>query len=1066
MRTSRLTVLALPWIAGSALAEPGAFLAQPDVHGDHVVFTREGDLWLGALSTGKAKRLTRHEGIETRARFSPDGRTIAFTGQYEGTNQLYVMPVDGGLPKRVTNHLATALLEGWTPDGQNLLYTSPDWNFSYKPYLAPLAGGTRDLPIQYLGQGGFDATGAKLAFTRWPTVSGGAWFRYQGGAKNEIWVGDLTALRFTKAFSADGACQFPRWVGDRIYFVREENATFSVGSIRPDGKDYKRHAGPYPVEVFDLETDGKSLVYVKGNELERLDLGSGRTSKVEFDLNSDLIHTKPFKANAAAFVGGLSIGPTGKRVMLEARGQILSVPAKEGAVEHILGRSGVRYELPTLSPDGSKLAYVSDETREQQVYVADKDGKNPVQITKDGGRQLDSIKWSPDGKWLAIGDSESRLRLIKADGSEERLVTTARREITALAHSFSPDSKWLAFVDQKPWVQQSILRVHLHNIEAGTSHPVSDGFFSENAPAFSRDGKFLVMLSRRSVAPEYDALYSQLASNAKDEVFLVALRKSVKSPFLQENDEEPVKKAEEKPAEKPADKPAEETGIDLDGIGKRIIKVPLPAGLYTQVEMVGNRVIAAGDGAIHFYDIAAKRAGRIISGQAFELSADGKKLLVAGGGFRVVDVTATDLPPTTPAINLAPIKVDVDPVKEWEQIFWDAWRLCRDYFYVRNLHGADWDAIGRKYAAMLPHVRARNELTELIRWMQAELSAGHSFRAAPANPPVSTAVAQGYLGIATEAADGYHRVTRVYDGMGLGNASPLAEVGVGVEPGTYLISVAGVPATSDSDYTLALGDKVGQVVAVQVNDKPSKEGARTVYVRAISATNQRTLWAMDEVKLRKEAVDKMSGGKVGYMFLPAMGDPDYGLFTQFWFPQLDKEAILIDIRGNNGGYIGGVLVNILRKETYMRRSQRNSVEAGTRYHDSFEGHLGVIINEESYSDGEGFPNRFKHAGLGPLIGKRTFGALVGSAPMWPLVDGGGIQVPRYGNWRDNEGWVVEGPGVPPDIEVDSDPNDYARGIDTQLTKAVEEMMKRIAAKPIQRPVQPADPTTAKTRGGG
>lgn len=1073
--------LALSLVVASVQAEIGAFLAQPDIHGDQVVFTREGDLWLASIASGKATRLTRHDGVESRARFAPDGRTLAFTAQYEGVNQVYTMPVAGGAPVRLTTHLSTALVQAWKPDGSGILYTSFDAFGDYRGYEVDAKGGVPvELPLQALGQGGFGASATRLVFTRFPAVSGGAWFRYQGGAKNDLWVGDLAAKSFRKVYEAKSQSQYPQWVGDRIYFVKEDNATFSVCSVTPDGRDLKRHAGPYDVEVMDLETDGQKLIYVKGNGLETFDIKTGKVQELALDLVSDRLHARPTKVNAAAFTGSASMTPTGKRLLLEARGQIVSVPAKEGETRVVLAKPGVRYRLPVVSPDGAKLAYISDETRENQVYVCETDGSKPVPITKDGGRQIDSIKWSPDGKWLAIGDSELRLRLIRSDGTDERLVTTARREITALPHSFSPDSKWLVFQDQKPWSQQYLNRINLYDIEGGKSHVVSDGMYADSVPAFSRDGKWLVFVSWRTFSPQYDEIYSQLSSGRQPEVYLLALRKDTPSPFLPENDEEPKKEepkkaegeakpAETKPADtKPADekKPEDKKGPDLDGLYRRIVKVPLPPGQYSQVDMVGSRVLAAGDGSISFYDLTAKRAGKVIAGSSFDVSADGKKLLVTGGGgFRIVDVSGTDLPPTTPTVNYASLKLDVDPAKEWEQMYWDAWRLCRDYFYVRNMHGADWNAIGEKYAKYLPQVRSRSELTELIRWLQAELSIGHSFRAQPPNPPTMGATVPAFLGVETKPEGGYHRITRIYDGDGL-IEGPLAALGLNVSEGAYLLEIAGRKLSGSGDPNALLLDKAGQTISIKVNDKASEEGARTIYVKPVSAAAHRALWQRDEVRRNREYVAQKSGGKVGYVFLAAMGDPDYADFTRQYFAQIDKEAIVVDIRGNSGGYIGGVLAKLLAKKPTLRRSQRNSLEASTRYHDAFEGHLCLIIDEKAYSDGEGFPTRFRYQKLGPLIGKRTYGALVGSAPMWPLVDGGGIQVPRYGNWRDGEGWQVEGTGVVPDIEVENDPNNWARGKDDQLDRAVDEMLKRIREKPIQRPVQPADPVTAKTRGGG
>jgi tricorn protease len=1052
-----LTLASLAFAACSAIADEGAFLLAPDIHGDRVVFTREGDLWLGDLGNGQARRLTRHAGIETRARFSPDGSKIAFQGQYDGGgSQVYVMPTEGGIPQRVTNRINAAIIEDWTPDGRKLLCRGPGPEFVSQPFMVPAAGGPEEpLPIERLGMGQMGPDG-RLAFCRYADISGGAWFRYQGGSRNDIWVGDLTTLSFRKVFESKTQAQFPQWIGDRVFFVHENDATWTVNSVAGSGGGAKRHTSPSSDVVYDLQSDGKRLIYVRGNGLEVYDPAANQTLPVKLTLNSDRIHMREMRVDVAPGVESYSITPTGKRIMVESRGQIINVPAKEGEVRVWKAMPGVRLQKPEMSPDGKKVAYVSDETREQQVYVADADGSNAKAVTKDGERQIATLQWSPDSQWLAVGDSESRIRLVKADGSEDFEVARARRSMVPLTHRFSPDSKWLVYVEEKPWTWQQVNVISMIEIGTKTRHQVTSGRFRDDYPSFSSDGKYLVYASYRSLPFTADNILSQLNSAPAAMLVLVPLAKTTPSPFRPRNEEEGV--TPEKPSE---DKTLK---IDFDGIKDRLIMVPGVSAEITQVEMVGDRIIYAAGSAINFYDVTPRAGGTITPGGFFQVSADGKSLMISGP--RVVPIAGKDLPAAAGAVSYQGFKLDVNPAKEWEQIFWDAWRLCRDYFYVRNMHGVDWKAVGDKYAKLLPHVRARNELTELIRWMQAELSVGHSFRVDPqifVAPPAST---PAYLGIETKADGGFHRITHLYDGDGMMTGSPLLEPGHGVGVGSYIVSVNGQPATATMDWRELLRDRAGQIVSLGVNTRASAEGAKTIYVRPHSAAVERSLWERDTVKKRRLVVDQRSGGKVGYIYLGGMVDPDMEEFMLQYLGQLDKEALIVDIRENNGGYISAILVNLLKKETYLRRSERNSQEAGSRYHDAFEGHLCMLINEDSYSDGEGGPTNWRYAKLGPLIGKRTYGALVGSAPAWPLVDGGAIQVPRYGNYREDTGWVVEGPGVAPDIEVENDPNLWAKGTDAQLERAIKEMMDRIAKKPIKRPVQPPDPTWGKTRGGG
>lgn len=1040
----------------AAMAEPGHFFSTPDIHGDKVVFSREGDIWIGNLVGGEARRLTRAEGLETKPRFSPDGTQIAFQGQYEGSTQVYVMAVAGGIPARITNRLNSAVLDDWTPDGRKLLCRAPGPFYVPEAFLVPAAGGAEELlPLEKMGMGSLNKNNV-LAFCRFGDISGGAWFRYEGGSRNDIWTGDLSTKSFRKVFESKTQAQYPQWVGDRIYFVHEENATWAIKSVDGKGGGVKRHTAPSDEVIFDLQTDGKNLIFTRGTRAEILDSDGDKVVPLSLDLNSDLLHARPKRVDVGAITSA-SVTPTGKRVLGETRGQIISIPTKEGETRLWKSYPGARLRYPSVSPDGKKVAYVSDETKEQQVYVSDADGNAPKAITNDSGRQLDMITWSPTNDWLALGDSESRLRLVKADGSDDREVSRAKRSISAMTHSFSPDGKWLVFVEQMPWTNQYVSRIMVHNIAENKTTAITSGRFRDDSPSFSSDGKWISFVSYRDPNSAADDVFSQLNSNVRGILMLIPLDKSTPSPLRAKNTEE----GQTPPAEQPAaDKT---TKIDFDGIERRMMTLPLPSDTYTQVDVLGDRVIFCNGSQIGFFDFSSKSSGVLTPGQGYIISGDGKNLLIPA--WRVVPVAGRDLPANAGAISPAGFKLDLDPPKEWEQIFWDAWRLCRDYFYVRNMHGVDWNAVGVKYAALLPQVRSRNELTELIRWMQAELSAGHSFRQEPALFANSNPTVPAYLGCQTVADGGFHRITRIFDGDGLIPPSPLMEPGHNVSEGDYILAVNGKDTPSTVDWREHLRDRVSQIVSLTVNTRPSKEGARTIYLRPINAAAERTLWERDTVKKRREYVDKASQGKIGYIFLSGMVDPDMDDFILQYLGQLNKEAIIVDIRGNNGGYISAVLVNILAKETYLWRSQRNSQEPSTRYTDSFEGHLCMLINEGSYSDGEGGPTNWRYAKLGPLIGTRTYGALVGSAPMWPLVDGGGIQVPRYGNYREDAGWVVEGPGVKPDIEVENDPNEWAKGRDSQLDRAIAEMLARIAKNPVKRPVQPADPVTGGTRGG-
>jgi len=1063
----------------------GAFLRMPDLHGDRVAFVCEDDLWIGSLSGGTAVRLTRDAGAETYPRFSPDGKTLAYTAEYDGRPEIYTIPVSGGAPRRVTYRNDSLQLLDWTPDGQSLVFRSNLFIGGTPVYTVPAAGGyAKRLPLEMGSHLSYAPDGKRFAFTRFRRDFA-AWFRYEGGMKNDIWVGDPAALAFRKVYHTTGSNEYPVWAESGICFASDSPEGFTLTSIQPDGKGAKRLAGPYDLEIRNVQTDGKRVIYEKGLGLEVYDPAAGKTAPVRLDLSSDLIHARPFLTPAARSVTFAHLGPTGKRVLVETRGQIVSLPAKDGDVRVVLAKPGVRYRLAFLSPDARRLAYISDETREQQLYVADAEGANPRALTSDRNRQLVGLEWSPDSKWLALTDSETRLRLVEvATGAETEVARGAWWSGPSFA--FSPDSRWLAYTEMDRATSFSSLV--LYEIASGGKTPVGAGMTDDYAPAFSPDGKWLAFLSRRNVEPRFDGFLNQLTTENPTRVYLLALKKETRSPFLPESDEEkPQPEAADKPAEtkdaKPAEKPAAQPAaieIDGDGLAERFIEVPVAAANYTSLAMAGDRIFmlaprsAPNSGAaLTYYDIKAKKAGAVAENLGgFQVSGDGKKLLLSGVGgqgagpvLRVVDITAADVKATDPAVDFAGFMLRINPQAEWENMYWDAWRLIRDYFYVANLHGADWPAVGKKYAALLPSVRSRGELNELLRWMLAELNISHAHavggdRRVEARPLPTPA----FLGIDVEPdPSGFYKISRILRGEGFSEAerSPLAAPGVNVAEGHYLIEVAGVPAKEGEDFLQGLVGRAGQVVTVKVNDRPTPEGARTVRVRPIA--NERRLRYLEWVKGRRDYVRKAAQGRLGYIHLNAMGDADMADFIRQYFPQRGREAMVMDLRFNGGGYISTFVINVLKQRVAAYFNQRANPQPWTRQSEFFSGPMACLINEFSGSNGEEFPHHFRSLGLGPLIGRRTWGGEVGSDPGWPLADGGLVYVPNYGAWTPKDGWIIEGKGVSPDYDVESDPNAWARGKDPQLDKTIDLLLAELKKNPVPRPVQPPDPVRVRPR---
>ena len=1022
----------------------------PDIHGNTVVFTNEGDLWLGDLVSGKAHRLTSDAGVESNPAFSPDGRSIAFVGEYDGDRQAYVISVDGGVPRRLTNVSNFRIVAGWTPDGQNIVFRRSQSPTPYGYFTVPVSGGVpTKLPLEFashvwMGQGG-DFTFTR--FNRWNM----SWFRYIGGMQNQIWTSRHG--KFSQITNIAGTNEYPVWIGHRIYFANEQNAKFRLMSVPEDGGTPKVELAESPVEIREFSTDGSKLIFERGTRVEIFDPATHVSTPLKLDLASDQIHTRERTIPAERNLGASSISPTGKRAFVESRGQILSLPVDEGEARVWKAKAGVRYRSPVMSPDAKSVAYFSDQSGEMQLYVAAADGSGEKAVTTDKARQLVKLTWAPNSKSILVYDSHMRLRLIDVATGTEKLVATTSQSWTQPPADFSPDSKWIAYVNVRP---VTLFRsVFLYEVATGKSTEVSNGRSDDSNVAFSSDGQFLAVLTRRNLAVSDDPVLNQLDFGPLTIPVLLPLRKDVADPFVLKDvseDAKPEKKEDKKP----------EFKIDLDGLYDRRIELPVGASNYGDIAMKGSKVYLVDGDTIRAFDIAAKALSEFAKGGQLTFSADNSKLFLATGpNMRVVDLASGAPKP----VSFGRLRLTVNPTAEWKQIFWDAWRVLRDYFYVSNMHGLDWKAIGDKYSAFLPSVRSRDELDELIRWMQAEIGSSHQYLDPGDNQDSKARISSASLGVDLVAdVSGYYRISHIVRGDGYRTAdrSPLLGPGKDVREGMYIVSVAGAPVRVGDDPYASLVGRAGQIVSVEVNDKPTSVGAKTILVRTLGDENR--MRYLEWVESNRKYVEKISNGRVGYIHVGAMEPGDMQDFVKQYFAQRDKEAILFDDRFNNGGYVQEYINKILGSRLSGFFNMRDSALPWTRQGDYFMGPMACLINEFDISCGEEFPYRFKQLKLGPLVGRRTMGGEVGSDPGWPMVDGGAVFVPNYGFWNPEKGWQIEGRGVEPDIDVPSDPAAFVKGTDPQLDKGVEVLLSELAKHPINRGVEP--PAKDRVKNGG
>lgn len=1029
------------------------FLRFPDIHHEQITFTNEGDIWVGNWRTGDAKRLTADAGYERDPSFSPDGKWITYSAEYDGTRQAFIIPSMGGVPKKLTSLDGVRTVTGWTQDGKSVVVRLTGFPTNYRYVTVPVAGGLpKELPLEFashVSMGGAVGDFAFTRFNRWNM----AWFNYIGGMANQIWL--RKAGSFKELTNLPGTSEYPIWLKDRIYFANEQKAKFSLMSVSVAGGKPRVEIEASPLEIRELSTDGEKLVFEKGTEVVVYDPASKSQKPLEIAIASDLIHMQRHQVASDKVIGNVSVTPTGKRVLVESRGQILSLPVGEGEAKVWQAKSGVRYRTPSMSPDAKLIAYFSDEAREMNLYVANADGTGERQITHEKNGQLVYYVWSPDSKSILLYDSKMRIRLLDIAAGTEKLIRTANMAWAMPQSSFSPDSRYIATTAISGPTMFG--QVELYDTKTDKTEIVSDKLTSDAAAEFSRDGNYLILLSSRNLLPEWDMILNQLNTSNPVIALLVPLRSDVPNPLAPKDGSESVRTEEKNADEKKPDekKPdAEKPGIEFDGFMDRRIELPIPPGKWRQISMFEGKVIAADGEKISTLDLATKAITDLASKSGFSVSADAKKLLVAEGPkIRVIDIESG----APKAVSFGGLRLTVEPEKEWENIFWDAWRNLRDYFYVANMHGVDWKAIGDRYAKFLPNVHAREDLDELIRWMQAELGSSHQYNETGDRGDIKTRLVSGGLGIdIAEDPSGFYKITKLIRGDRFRTAdrSPLLNANPKVTEGMFLIEVAGIPATVGSDPFENLLGRAGQVVTVKVNSKPTKEGALTILVKPVeSEVRMRKLeWAEQN---RKYVAEK-SNGRIGYIYVGSMVEIDMRDFIVQFFAQRDKEAIVFDDRFNSGGNVQEAINRILSSRLSGFFNMRDSKLPWSRQQDFFNGPMACLINEFDISCGEEFPHRFRDLKLGPLIGRRTMGGEVGSDPGWSLIDGGNLFVPNYGFWTPGKGWEIEGRGVEPDIDVPSDPTAFAEGRDPQLDKAIEVLLKKLPAMKPPLPQQPKD----------
>ena len=1088
-----------PWLLGgiAALAlqaEEARLLRFPSLNGNRVVFTYAGDLYTVSVQGGVARRLTSDpKGFEMFARFSPDGKTLAFTGQYDGNTEVYVMPSEGGEPRRLTY---TATLErddvsdrmgpnnivmAWK-DNETVVYRSRrnHWNpFKGELTLARLSGGVPEtLPVPRGGWCSFSPDGRQMAYNR-VFREFRTWKRYRGGQADEIWLHDFGTGQTTRLTTDPAQDIFPMWHGDQMYFVSEREESHQANLYVMDMKTRKpRRLTEFTEFAVKFPSMGDTgIVFENGGYLYRLDFQTEKAVRIPVEIHEDMAIGRGGLRDVSKEITTYEIAPDGARGLIGARGDVFTVPAKNGATRNLTQSPGVHERNAVWSPDGKWIAYVSDQSGGDEVWIRPQEGSGePRALTSGADTYKYEIAWSPDSKRIAWTDKLNRLQFVEV---ESKQVTPVAQSDAFEIRDFvwSPDSQWLAYT--QPEVRR-FANIYLYGLAQKNQVQVTDGWFDVGSPEFSSDGKYLFFVSERSFNPSYGQTEWNHTYSDMERIYLVTLAAATKSPLAPKSDE--VKPRDDKPlisgaeAKAVSDKDKDKDGdgakaakpskvvvsVDVEGLTQRITVLPPPASNYGSLTSVGDTLFYLKKGKLHLFDLEKEKETELGEAAGFRVSADRKKMLVkVGSDLAILDLPSAKLDLADRKLSLTDLKVRLDRRAEWNQIYNECWRQMRDFLFDPKLHGVDWEGMRRRYEPLLAHVQHRADLTFIIGEMIGELNIGHAY-VGGGDLPKPERISLGLLGaVIRPDASGYFRIERILRGQNWDPKyrSPLTEIGVAIRPGDYIVAVQGKTTRGMTDLYSALVGTAGKPVVLRVNREPQEDGARDQTV--IPTADEQPLYYLEWVLSNIEKVDKASGGKIGYVHIPDMGVPGLNEFTKFYYPQLHKDALVVDCRGNGGGNVSPMIIERLRREPAMWTVARNGA-VNVDPSGQVLGPKVLLIDQHSASDGDIVGYRFRKHRLGPIIGQRSWGGVVGIRGSLPLLDGGILNRPEFSRFDlEAKEWIMEGTGVEPDIEVDNDPTREFSGIDDQLNRAIDELKKAMAAKPVKIPQPPAYPNKSK-----
>ncbi len=1075
----KILFLVLLFITSNLFTQETRLLRYPNSSEDKIVFVYAGDLYLVNKTGGVARKITSSEGYEIFPRFSPDGKYIAFSGEYDGNREVYLINSEGGEPIRLTYTMdipnlpermgPDKIVMGWHPNGQKILFRSRHESFNAwigHLYLISKDGGLPEkLPLPRGGFASYSPDGQKLAYNR-VFREYRTWKRYRGGQADEIWIYDFKTKK-TEAITSNNAQDIiPMWYKDKIYYLSDRDGRMNIYVYNTTTKETRKVTN---FDKFDVKFPslGKGeIAFENGGYIYLLNCETDKYHKVTIYIHDDVLTARSKLTNVKSFITQYEISPDGKRALFVARGEIFTVPAEKGITRNLTNTSGIHERNAIWSPDGKHIAFISDKSGETEIYIIPQDGRGEeIQLTKDADTYRFELKWSPDSKKLLCSDKKMRLYYVDIESKKTKQVFQSKRwEIRD--YDWSPDSKWIAFTHLE---ESGFSVIYLYSIENDRLTKVTSEFFNSYSPTFDKDGKYLFFLSDRNFNPTLGAFERSFTYTEMTKIYGVTLNDKEKSPFIYEDDEVTVQtekvedKKEEKASEKKDEKKSKDLLIDLERISERIFELPIEAGNYGSLTSLSGKLYylktgRSGKNSLKVFDFKKKKESEIAQLDGYRISFDGKKIIYKSGSDYFITDLSDNIKIGEGKLNLNDMMMNLNRRDEWKQIFYESWRQMRDFFYAPNMHEVDWNKVKKTYEELLPFVAHRSDLTYIIGEMIGELNAGHAYVGGGDLPKVEN-LPIGLLGaeLKLDTKNGYYIISKILPGRNWDEAtrSPLTEVGIDIKEGDYLLEIDGVSLKEIKNPYELLVNKANKQVKIRTNSKPTLEGSKEFVIKTISSENG--LRYFNWVENNRKYVEEKTDGKVGYVHIPNMGIDGLNEFVKYFYPQIRKEGLIVDVRYNGGGFVSQMIIERLRRVMTMAGIARNSQVVTTYPSAVFLGPMVCLVNEFSASDGDIFPYQFKKNNLGLVIGKRSWGGVVGIRGTLPFVDGGYLNRPEFANFSVDGEWILEGVGMEPDIVVDNDPALEFEGKDQQLDKALEIIKEEMKKKPVRLPKIPEWP---------